>query len=186
MLVSGKPVPQSRSRELSFGCGAVADHTKETKLYPSIVRRCHTLSGPCQERPNRELVGPGCSPRHYPPPENSERMLGHYVTFESEQNTVLPVRPSSKHRILSGPTGCPGMSLQQSERRNSDSGVFDGTTVQPTYRKPFDLILPRAEREDWSALADDFRTLFLTDRVTDTQVMARNASRTIFAQGNSE
>ncbi len=37
--------------------------------------------------------------------------------------------------------------------------AVDGTSVQPTYRKPFDLIFQRAKNnEEWSALADDFRT----------------------------
>ena len=34
----------------------------------------------------------------------------------------------------------------------------DGLSLWPTYRKPFDLIFQRAKNEEWSALADDFRT----------------------------
>jgi site-specific DNA recombinase len=34
----------------------------------------------------------------------------------------------------------------------------DGVSLWPTYRKPFDLIFERAKNEEWSALADDFRT----------------------------
>ena len=34
----------------------------------------------------------------------------------------------------------------------------DGVSVWPTYRKPFDLIFKHAKTENWSALADDFRT----------------------------
>jgi site-specific DNA recombinase len=31
---------------------------------------------------------------------------------------------------------------------------IDGITVQPTYRKPFDLIFERAKTEEWSGRAD--------------------------------
>jgi site-specific DNA recombinase len=34
----------------------------------------------------------------------------------------------------------------------------DGVSLWPTYKKPFDLIFQRAKNEEWSALADDFRT----------------------------
>lgn len=34
----------------------------------------------------------------------------------------------------------------------------DGVSLWPTYRKPFDLIFQRTKNEEWSALADDFRT----------------------------
>jgi hypothetical protein len=34
----------------------------------------------------------------------------------------------------------------------------DGASYCPTYRKPFELIFERAKTENWSALADDFRT----------------------------
>jgi len=37
----------------------------------------------------------------------------------------------------------------------------DGVSLWPVYRKPFDLIFQRARTEDWSALADDFRTFLL-------------------------
>ena len=37
----------------------------------------------------------------------------------------------------------------------------------PTYRKPFDVIFQRAKNEDWSALADDFRTFVVTASVPD-------------------
>jgi site-specific DNA recombinase len=36
--------------------------------------------------------------------------------------------------------------------------AIDAASVQPTYRKPFDLIFERARNQEWSALADDFRT----------------------------
>src|SRR5438876_3294352 len=36
--------------------------------------------------------------------------------------------------------------------------AVDGVNVRPTYRRPFDLIFQRAKNEQWSALADDFRT----------------------------
>ncbi len=35
----------------------------------------------------------------------------------------------------------------------------DGLSLWPNYRKPFDLIFQRAKTEEWSALADDLRTL---------------------------
>src|SRR6266566_2000011 len=42
----------------------------------------------------------------------------------------------------------------------------DGVNLWRTYRKPFDLIFHRAKNEEWSALADDFRTfLVTTDRL---------------------
>jgi hypothetical protein len=34
----------------------------------------------------------------------------------------------------------------------------DAVSVTPTYRKPFDMIVKRAQFEEWSALVDDFRT----------------------------
>ncbi|HYL13398.1 MAG TPA: hypothetical protein VEV41_10190 [Terriglobales bacterium] len=37
----------------------------------------------------------------------------------------------------------------------------DGVSLWPTYKKPFDLIFQRAKNEEWSALADDFRTFLL-------------------------
>jgi hypothetical protein len=37
----------------------------------------------------------------------------------------------------------------------------DGVSLWPVYKKPFDSILERARNENWSALADDFRTLLL-------------------------
>jgi len=44
---------------------------------------------------------------------------------------------------------------------------IDAASVWPSYRKPFDLIFQRAGNEDWSALADDFRTLVLTANLPD-------------------
>lgn len=38
---------------------------------------------------------------------------------------------------------------------------FSAQRSHLSYRKPFDLILRRAENEELSALADDFRTLLL-------------------------
>jgi hypothetical protein len=38
---------------------------------------------------------------------------------------------------------------------------IDSVSVYPAHRKPFDLIFERAKREEWSALADDFRTALL-------------------------
>jgi hypothetical protein len=32
--------------------------------------------------------------------------------------------------------------------------AIDGTTVQPTYRKPFDLIFERARNQEWSTITD--------------------------------
>jgi hypothetical protein len=43
----------------------------------------------------------------------------------------------------------------------------DGVNLTPTYREPFDLIFQRAKNEEWLALADDFRTLLLYDRIDD-------------------
>ena len=37
----------------------------------------------------------------------------------------------------------------------------DGASLYPTYRKPFDMIFERAKNQEWSALADDFRTFHL-------------------------
>ena len=34
------------------------------------------------------------------------------------------------------------------------NGAIDGTSVYPTYRKPFDVIFKRAKREEWSGRAD--------------------------------
>ncbi len=45
--------------------------------------------------------------------------------------------------------------------------AVDGVNIQPTYRKPFDMIFQRAKNEEWSALADDFRTFVLTENVPD-------------------
>ena len=36
------------------------------------------------------------------------------------------------------------------------------TSLFPSYRKPFDVIFERAKTKEWSALADDFRTLLMT------------------------
>ncbi len=35
---------------------------------------------------------------------------------------------------------------------------FDGVSLYPTYRKPFDLIFNRAKNQEWSGLVDDLRT----------------------------
>ena len=35
---------------------------------------------------------------------------------------------------------------------------IDAVSVTPTYRKPFDTICKRVKSEEWSALADDFRS----------------------------
>ena len=47
---------------------------------------------------------------------------------------------------------------------------IDAASVWPSYRKPFDLIFQRAGNEDWSALADDFRTFALTATLPDMSV----------------
>jgi len=45
--------------------------------------------------------------------------------------------------------------------------VTDGVNLLPTYRKPFDLTFRRTKNEEWSALADDFGTFFLTAGLPD-------------------
>jgi len=42
------------------------------------------------------------------------------------------------------------------------SRMIDAASVQPAYRKPFDLIFERAKNEEGSALEDDFRTLIIS------------------------
>src|SRR5438105_14962516 len=43
----------------------------------------------------------------------------------------------------------------------------DGVNHWRTYRKPFELIFHRAKNEEWSSLADDYRTyLVISDRLT--------------------
>jgi len=48
--------------------------------------------------------------------------------------------------------------------------AIDGESLHPTYRKPFDLIFQRAKNEEWSALADDFRTLLAMPDLPPLQV----------------
>jgi len=49
----------------------------------------------------------------------------------------------------------------------------DGVNVWPIYRKPFDLIFERAKNQEWSALADDFRTFLLNAAVLAPALLVR-------------
>jgi hypothetical protein len=44
---------------------------------------------------------------------------------------------------------------------------IDAASLEPTYRKPFDLIFQRVKKEEWLALEDDFRTLGISQIVTE-------------------
>ena len=48
----------------------------------------------------------------------------------------------------------------------------DGVSLWPAYRRPFDLIFQRAKTEDWSALADDFRTFLLNPNIFELTLSA--------------
>ena len=48
----------------------------------------------------------------------------------------------------------------------------DGVSLWPTYRRPFDLIFRRAKNEEWSALADYFRTFLLNGNNFEPAVSA--------------
>jgi len=49
----------------------------------------------------------------------------------------------------------------------STSCATDIVNLWPTYRRSFDIIFQRVKNEEWSALADDFRTLVLVGNVAD-------------------
>jgi hypothetical protein len=50
---------------------------------------------------------------------------------------------------------------------------IDATSVDPTYRKPFDLIFQRARNKEWLALEDDFRTLGISQIVAELPLFNR-------------
>jgi hypothetical protein len=49
---------------------------------------------------------------------------------------------------------------------------IDAVSLYPAYRKPFDMIAKRAKNEEWSALADDFRTFFQHSDHSESPVLA--------------
>ena len=51
-------------------------------------------------------------------------------------------------------------------------GATDGVSLWPAYRRPFDLIFQHAKTEDWSALADDFRTFLLNPDIFELTLSA--------------